>query len=298
MSDFNEMFNLDANDFKEVKNDSLIYKISPKAGKNGVYSSLVRFIPWWKNPKKSLVEKWEAWLENPVTKKGVTVDCPSSIGKQSELMDIYWKLKNSPNPTVQDKAKYFSRKRKFWAIVQILKDENNPALEGKLMIMKFGPKIYDKIQAELKPEYGTPHVPFHPFEGKPFHIKCKEVATFPNYDESKFLDKPTPIMIDGNLVQPGEEAKLMKFLEENSPNLDDFGFREWSPEQTQHFREMVKIIVPTTPNNAENLQKGTPVQETVVEKAAAPHFDLEEETPAPKVDEVPPTKMGYDFNLD
>ena len=287
MSDFNEMFNLDAEDFKETQKDSVIYKVSPKNGKNGVYSSLIRFVPWWKDPKNSLSDKWEAWLENPLTKKGMLLDCPSSVGKPSELMDIYWKLKNSSNQQLKDKAQYFSRKRKFWAVIQILKDDNRPELEGKLMIFKFGPKIHDKIQAELKPEYGVPHVPFHPFDGKPFHIKCKEIAGYPNYDESKFLDQPAPIMVDGNLLKKGDEEKLMTFLKENSPDLDNFKFREWSQEQENHFKEMVAVILPSASQNAENLMKSKTTETVEQPKTTEVDNEIKDED----------DDMNFNFNL-
>ena len=299
MSDFNEMFNLDAEDFKEAGKDSIMYKVSPKGGKNGVYSSLIRFIPWHKDPKNSIVEKWEAWLENPLTKKGMLLDCPSSVGKQSDLMDTYWKLKNSSSPQIQDKAKHFSRKRKFWTIVQILKDDNRPELEGKLMIFKFGPKIYDKIQAELKPEYGQPHVPFSPFDGKPFHIKCKEVGGYPNYDESKFLNDPAPIMLDGQLAQKGQdEQKLMEFLKESSPDLESFGFKSWSDEQRKHFDEMVQVIMPTASKNAETVTK---TQNATTSTSAVTETEtptVSETNDSDTKEEAPKGPMNFNFNLD
>lgn len=287
-TDFSAMFEMDADDFIEQSKESVMYKVSPKNGKNGVYSALVRFIPWYQNPKESLVDKWEAWLENPLTKKGMTIDCPSSVRQPSELQDIYWKLKKSNSPQLQDKAKFFSRRRKFYAIVQIVKDENNPSLEGKLKIWKFGVKIHDKIQAELKPEFGTPHVPFDPFSGKLFHIKCKEVAGYANYDESKFLDQPTGVLVDGQMLQSGQEAQLVEYLKENSPNLDDFKFRPWTPEQKQHFDEMVSVIVPNS-EKASNLRAPVTSEETSQEDPK----DSESEQP-----ESPGTTPGMNFDFD
>jgi len=297
-TNFTDMFNLDAETFSEKTTDSVMYKVVPSGGKNGVYSALVRFIPWHVDPKNSLVDKWESWLENPLTKKGMNVDCPSSIGKQSDLMDIYWKLKKSPNKAMQDKAAYFSRRRKFYSIVQILKDENNPELEGKLKIFKFGIKIFDKIQAELKPEYGTPHVPFHPFEGKPFHIKCKEVAGYPNYDESKFLDKPAPININGKLAQPGDEKEVIEFLKANSPNLDDFKFREWTPEAQKHFQEMISIILPNVSETVENVIKNKVETATATVNVPENQTSNIQENDKSEISDEKKAPLSYDFDID
>jgi len=247
-SNFADMFNLNAEDFEQKTNESVVYKVKPSAGKNGVYSSLIRFVPWHKDPKNSYVDKWEAWLQNPITKKGMSVDCASSIGEPSELMDTFWGLQNSDDPELKEKAKYFSRKRHFYAVIQILKDENRPELEGKLKIFKFGIKIFDKIQAELKPEFGKPHVPFDPTNGKPFHIKCKEVGGYTNYDESKFLEESVPVFV-GKDKKFDTMEELGKFLQENSPNLDDFSFRPWGEREQTHFDQLKELVIPSVSNS-------------------------------------------------
>ncbi|MFW9952241.1 MAG: hypothetical protein ACFFKA_19140, partial [Candidatus Thorarchaeota archaeon] len=83
-------------------------------GKNNVYQAIVRFIPWWKNPKyESIKEKWTCWLVDPVSEQGRSVDCPSSIGKPSILQDMYFKCKNSDNVLLQDKKDVFSRRKQY-----------------------------------------------------------------------------------------------------------------------------------------------------------------------------------------
>lgn len=294
MENFDDMFELNADSFVEQASESELYKPNHKKGKNGVYNSLVRFVAWHKAPKESIVDLWTGWLENPLTKKGMSVVCPSSIkGQQSDLQDVYWKLKNSPVQSEKDKAKYFSRKRAFYAIVQVLKDENNPQLEGKLKVFKFGIKIYEKIQAELKPAFGVPHIPFHPFDGRPFYIKCKEVAGYANIDDSKFLDQPAPIMISGQPVQRGQEAELKRFLEENSPNLDNYRYKAWTDAQRKHFDDMVAVILPSAQTKVASLltesvgTAGTQATKTeqVIEKA-------------PEVNDEPAAPLNFNFNLD
>jgi len=64
------------------------YKPTADKGKGGVYQAVIRFVPWYENPKKSIIEKWVAWLVDPVTERGRYVDCPSSVGKPSLLQDM------------------------------------------------------------------------------------------------------------------------------------------------------------------------------------------------------------------
>jgi len=296
MANFEELFNMDAEDFVEKASESTMYRVSPKGGKNGVYSALIRFVPWHKDPKNSMLTKWEAWLENPLTKKGMNVDCPSSIGKPSELKDLYWKMKNSGNPELEKKASLFSRKPKYYALVQILKDENNPELEGKIKVWKFGQKIYDKIQAELKPEFGSPHVPFDPFTGRAFHIKCKQVGEWPNYDESKFLEQHAPIIINGEFASKENPQALLNFLQEASPDLDQFKAKEWSHEQENHFREMVKVVVPSMASSVESLSK----QESIGDFVPSTSEGLQTETPKPEPKNGPVNtsgQMNFEFNV-
>lgn len=253
-TNFSDMFNLDAEDFIQKSNESVLYKVSPKDGKGGVYNSLIRFIPWYKDPKNSELSKWESWLENPLTKKGMMVDCPSSVGKPSELRDLWNRLNYSSNEQLKSKAHHFSRRPQYYAIIQIIKDENRPELEGKLKIFKYGSKIYDKIQAELKPSFGEPHVPFHPFNGRPFNLKVKVVGGHNNYDESKFLDKAYPIMNGDVAFTPNNIDEMQKFLVENSPKLDEYAaYREWTEEIDNHFKEMVKVILPSKQSAASEL---------------------------------------------
>ena len=94
-------------------------------------------------------------------------------------------------------ADNFSRRQRFASLVQIVKDDNNPEMVGKIMVWPYGVKIFNKLQAEMKPEFGKPHIPFDLFEGKPFLVHITQVAGYNNYDNSRFLDEKMPVIIDG-----------------------------------------------------------------------------------------------------
>jgi hypothetical protein len=133
-----DIFNLDAEAFvtKTAQQgggkDLEFYKPYPEDGKDGVYKSLIRFVPNPVDPAKSKVHKYYVYLNDPVSGDGFSVDCPSTVGKKSILKDLFWKLKNSHSAADQELAKKFSRKEDFYALIQIVQDKNSPELEGKI----------------------------------------------------------------------------------------------------------------------------------------------------------------------
>ncbi len=224
------------------------YSPSAQKGKNNVYQSIIRFVPWWKNPKQSVIDKWTCWLTDPVTERGRFVDCPSSIGKPSVLQDMFWKLKKSESVALQKKAQIFSRRHSFTALIQVIKDENNPELEGKILAWRFGVKIWEKINAELKPVIGERHDPFDILNGKVFALVITKVKGFNNYDQAKFHDKKVPLCIpndEGKLVPISpdtDKRKVFEWVKENSPDLDKYSFKEWDQETYDYVNHVIGAV--------------------------------------------------------
>lgn len=233
------------------RQEDVMYKPKAEDGKDNVYRSVIRFIPWYKNPKKSIIEKWTAWMEHPETQKARYVDCPSSIGKESVLFRMWKKLKDSENIREQEMAEKFSRRLYCYALVQIIKDSQNPELEGKIKIFKFGKKIKDKIEGELNPAIGEPCDPFNLLKGRRFVLHITKNGKWENSDSSAFQDGSYPILHtpDGNidLREAANDLDIKKraaeFLEKNSPNLEEHGcFREWDEETIDLVNAVVRSV--------------------------------------------------------
>jgi len=248
MENLNDLFNLQADDLvqKSESTKTDIYKPTADKGKEGVYSAVVRFIPWHENPKKSIMKKWTCWLVDPLTDKGKYVDCPSSVGQKSSLQDMFWKLKKSDSVAEQKLAQNFSRRQSMATLVQVIQDKNNPDMEGKIMVWPFGIKIYNKIQDIMQPEFGTPHIPFDLFEGKAFHIKIKKVAGYNNYDDCKFLDNAAPIAVGGTAMDKSPESmeKIVTYLKEASPDLKKYDFQAWTEDTSAYVSNVIQNTVP------------------------------------------------------
>lgn len=249
MENFQDIFNLDANDFveKTETRESELYKPDPKKGKDNVYKALVRFVPFHKDPKKSKVKKYSYWLTDPLTSDSFSVDCPSSINQKSILQDTYWKLKKSPSVAEQKLADKFKRRENYYALVQILKDDQDPSLIGKIKVLKFGQKLNNIIQSELQPEYGKPYNPFDPFKGRVMALTVSIVAGYNNYDLSKFVGDETPLMLDGKPLEssPEQMTKFVEFLKTNSPDLSNYDYKDWTDDVREKVKSVIENTVPT-----------------------------------------------------
>jgi len=235
---------------KPARQEDVVYKPKAADGKDNVYKSVIRFIPWYKNPKKSVIEKWTGWMEDPTTGKGRYVDCPSSIGQDSPLFRMWKKLKDSENPYEREMSKMFSRRLNCYCLVQIVKDTQNPELEGKIKVFKFGKKLKDKIEAELNPEIGEPKDPFNLLKGRRFVLHITKQGEWDNYDNSKFDGEAYPVLhtVDGNIdlreaVKDADiKKKAAEWIEKNSPNLEDFGFKEWDDDTTDLVNAVIRSV--------------------------------------------------------
>lgn len=246
--DYAELFNAPV-ELKDSSNANAgEYSPTAEKGTNGVYQSIIRFIPWWQNPKNSIFEKWVCFLKDPISEKGRYVDCPSSVGKPSPLQDTYWKLRKSESVQDQKKAEIFSRRHAYTCLIQVIKDDHNKELEGKILNFRFGIKIWEKIQSELKPPIGEPHNPFDLLKGKLFALKITKVSGFNNYDQSKFVDKVIPLVIPdekGKLVpitEKTDKAYVFNYLKEHSADLSKHAYKEWDQETYDYVNQVIVAV--------------------------------------------------------
>jgi len=296
-----DLFNLSADDLVQTKKttNTDLYKPTPEKGKENVYSSVIRFIPWHSDAKKSIMQKWTAWLTDPLSEKSRYVDCPSSVGKESILRNVWNKLNYSDSAADQQLAKAFSRRRQFASLIQIIKDDNNPDLVGKILVYTYGVKIHDKIQEKLKPEFGESHNPFDVFEGKAFHLKLTKVGGYNNYDSCKFLDNGAPIMIDGQPAVKTEEGmkQVVEFLKTESPDLAKYDYQEWDEQTHEFVNNVVRNTIPAGRKIAgvqtENV--GAPASAS---KAVVTDDPLGDENDAPLEDKLPKIENAESGGLD
>ena len=242
------------------------YRVSFKNGKGGIYRSIIRFIPFFANPDKSVMSKIVAWVVNPTTGRGIYVDDPRSVGQYSPITDMFFKFRNTNRPDfVEYGKKNLSTKQQYAALVQIIQDEQHPELQGQIKVWRFGKTIYDKLYAEMHPAMGEGVVPYHPIYGRYFSIVCTSQSGFNNFDQSGFFDLkdkqqrhlPTGILWlnpQTNKMEPvtenTDQQAVYDYLAANSPDLGKYDYHPWTSEQQEHVEAALSIA-------ANYLQTGT-----------------------------------------
>jgi hypothetical protein len=107
-------------------------------------------------------------------------------------------LWNSGVDSDKEIARARKRKLSYYANVYIVSNPADPSLEGQVKIFRFGAKVFDKIKASMKPEFEDDPVidPFDLWTGANFRLRVKQVAGYPNYDDSVF-EAPSALL-DGD----------------------------------------------------------------------------------------------------
>lgn len=295
MAENNELmgiFNLGVNDVdshSSEKKESVLYRPSADQGKDGIYRSLIRFIPNPKNPKKSIVRKFVYWLTD-TDGNGGYYDSPTTINDKCPVQDLFFKLRNSESALDKKNSDGLKRREIFYSLVQIIKDPHAEELEGKIKVFKYGQKIKQKIDDELKPQFAEATQIFDPFEGKNFELTITKQSGFNNYDSSKFQGNITPITIGGVAMQPNQEdqTKIIEFVTA-APSLSDFEFKPWTDDIRMKVMGILSQYTGSNPGAAMEVIVGdgsqslastvtetvsdTPVTETATAEKVAPAVD-------------------------
>ena len=149
---------------------------------------------------------------------------------------------------MQKLAVNFSRRHSYASLVQVIRDENNPEAEGKIMVFRYGVKIWEKINAELKPVIGEPHDPFDTLNGKAFALIITKVSGFNNYDQSKFVDKKIPLCIpdaNGKLIPikpDSNKREIFEWVKTNSPDLSKYAYKEWDQDIYDYVNHVIVSV--------------------------------------------------------
>lgn len=289
MSEFDDLFNdstLDntmsfLEEKKTTKATDGLYRVDMtkvKDKKRG-YRAEIRFLPnMTSNPelvKKYLGDRWtddstEAIGPSALEKVSHYVnirqlpelkgyyDSPKNLGEKCTLTDTYYALMNSKNALLMEKAKMLNYSKKYFSYVLVMKDEQQPECEGKIMIFQYGKQIKDKLAAEKNGEItGEPCNIFNLQSGKDFRLIVKEIdtgdATFPDYKMSGFKESTSSISLptgdgfkniplDNGKIPANLQVKVKDFLMTRNVQLEDFGPRPLTEEQQEKVSQIVAYL--------------------------------------------------------
>lgn len=212
--------------------------------KNGIYKATLRFLPFHLDVPNSKISKKIYYFD--VNDEKSYVDCmsnfPEQKGKKNIITESYFKYYKSDSATLRSLVQPFKRKEYYWALVQVIKDEQHPELEGKILIWRFSFQVDDLIskQGEEAPGRSKVNV-FNPFTGKDFYLDIREKTMIENgqekklttYENSYFAENRTTIQIDGKNIEktPENQAVVQKYLSEKSPDLTQVKAKPWTEEE-------------------------------------------------------------------
>jgi hypothetical protein len=159
--------------------------------------AVIRFLPAGDGWEDEYVQAFSHAFQGPGGQWYIE-NCPTTIGRKCACCD-----NNSKDWATGDKQKQNivrDRKRKlsYYANVYVIKDPDSPENEGTVRIFKFGKKIFEKIDAALRPKFqdDTPINPFDFWTGADFKLKVLKKDGYWNYDSSEFAS-PSPLL-DGD----------------------------------------------------------------------------------------------------
>lgn len=295
-----DIFSIGVNDLdtgeEQKGGSSNLYNPKPDQGQDGIYRSLIRFLPNIKNPRKPYIRKYVYWLEDKEG-NGFYADSPSTVGEKCIVQDMFFKLRNSESAVDKKMSENLKRREVYYALVQIVKDPQNRDLEGTTKIMKFGYKIKTKIDEELNPQFDEPTQIFDPFEGKNFELVISKKGGYPNYDSCKFQGQRSAMVLKGQSVSDTTESRkeILEYLQA-APDLNSFDYKAWTDEERTKIANLLAQY--SSPGSAIDSVSRPKAALTSTSKSSSPITEENYVTESASYEENLNDPIGGDDNLD
>ena len=164
--------------------DDRLWKLEVDKGGNGY--AVIRFLPAPDGEDLPFVKLYSHAFQGP---GGWYIENSlTTLGQKDPVSEYNTMLWNNGTDAGKEAARKQKRKLTYIANIYVVKDPANPSNEGKVMLYKFGKKIFDKITAAMQPEFEDEEAidPFDFWQGANFKLKAKNVAGYRNYDSSEF----------------------------------------------------------------------------------------------------------------
>jgi hypothetical protein len=216
-SDFGQIsnaFEKIANPQTESKSyaDDRFWKLEGDKAGNG--TATIRFLPRVEGDELPWVRIFSHGFQGP-TGKWYIENSLTTLNEQDPVSELNSQLWNSGVEANKKIAQNQKRRLSYIANVLIVSDPKHPENEGKVMLFKFGKKIFDKIMDKARPTFEDekPVNVFDFWEGANFKLRMRKKDGFTNYDESAFME-PSALGDDEKIVEvASKQYKLAEFLD-------------------------------------------------------------------------------------
>ena len=179
--------------------DDRIWK--PTVDKAGNGYAVLRFLPAAEGQDLPWVRYWDHGFKGP-TGLWYIENSLTTIGQPDPVSELNSRLWNSGIDEDKETVRKQKRRLHYVANVLVVQDPSAPQNEGKVMLFKFGKKIFDKLMDVMQPQFAdeTPINPFDMWEGADFKLKIRNVEGYRNYDKSEFAG--------ASALHGGDESQL------------------------------------------------------------------------------------------
>ena len=159
----------------------------PQVDKAGNGMAIIRFLPAPVNEEMPWVRVWNHAFQGP-TGQWYIENSLTTLNQKDPVSEYNTQLWNSGVESDKEIARKQKRKLQYYANIYVIQDSANPENEGKVMLYRFGKKIFDKLMEAMQPAFEdeTPINPFDLWEGANFKLKIRKVDGYWNYDKSEF----------------------------------------------------------------------------------------------------------------
>ena len=244
----------------------------PVMDKTGNGYAVIRFLPAVKGEDMPWAKVWNHAFQGP-TGQWYIENSLTTVGQNdpvSEMNSAYW---NSGVESDKEIARRQKRKLQYFANIYVVSDPANPQNEGKVMLYRFGKKIFDKCMEAMQPAFQdeTPVNPFDFWEGANFKLKIRKVDGYWNYDKSEF-EAPSPLFKKDDDIEKvwNKQYALNEFTASTN-------FKSYDELKT---RLNMVLAGTTTVGNAADIMEAEPVSSVSVDtkEAPAPKVTSDEDT--------------------
>ena len=238
---------------KEEKNQDGLFRpsLANAKDKSKGYQATLRFLPNFYKNEEDVVKKGQISIKSHVHYANIQgdadltgyYDCNKNFDPKCDLCTIYWKLSKSKNEADVEKSKLINRSTKWYSYVYVVEDENNPELEGKILVFGYGAQVKEKIAQQKNNELGTGKCNvFSLTEGKDFRLIIKskgEGREKVTYESSSFLETSTvklynpkkkswmTLPVENGKIPENAQKKLLQILLDRKTELENFEPKVW-----------------------------------------------------------------------
>jgi len=203
------------------KDERLFY---PQLDENKNGQAVIRFLPPSEGEESPWVKIYSHGFKGP-SGQWYIEECPTTVNQECPVCAANSVLWNSGIESDKTIVRERKRRMQYIANVLVVEDKKNPEREGKVMLFKFGAKIFDKLKTAMYPEFDG-EVALNPFdfwEGANFKLRIRKVDGNVNYDKSEFADT-TPVAKTDKAIETiwADQYKLSEFLDTTSDRFKSF----------------------------------------------------------------------------